>query len=100
MGSRLELHSELLGFSQNVYFQPPANIQLQYPCIIYEKTGKHREHANDETYLSTQEYSLILIEHDPDSLVADNIEKHFQFARIEQYYRVDNLNHTKLNLYY
>lgn len=100
MASRLELHDELLKFVPNVYFQPPSTIQMTYPCIVYNKTGKSRHFANDVVYLSQQEYRLMLIEKNPDSVVADNIEKHFQHCAISQYYTVDNLNHTTLNLYY
>jgi hypothetical protein len=100
MADRLDLHAELLKFLPNVYFQPPSTIKMTYPCIVYNKTGKNRHFANDVVYLSQQEYKLILIEKNPDSKVADIIERHFQHCAIAQYYTVDNLNHTTLNLYY
>lgn len=100
MPSRLELHDELLTFLPNVYFQPPANIKMLYPCIIYNKTGKNRHFADDVIYLSQQGYDITVIDANPDSTVADNIESHFQYCVINQYYTADNLNHTKLSLYY
>lgn len=100
MASRLELHAELVKFLPNVYFQPPSTIKMMYPCIVYNKTPKMRHFANDVVYLSQQEYQIMLIENNPDSTVADSIEKHFQHCAINQYYTVDNLNHTTLNLYY
>ena len=100
MGSRLELHSELLTFYPNVYFQPPSNIQMVYPCIVYNKKGKYTQLANNKQYLSSQEYQIMVIEKNPDSVVADDIERHFEFCKIQQYYTTDNLNHTTLNLNY
>jgi len=100
MGNRLELHDELLTFIPNVYYQPPSNIQIKYPCIVYNKTGKSKRFGNDRIYLSKQGYQLMVIEHDPDSDVADRLETHFQYCGINQHYVVDNLNHTTLNLYY
>lgn len=100
MASRLDLHAELVNFLPNVYFQPPSTIQMTYPCIVYNKTDKMRHFANDVIYLSQQEYQIMLIEKNPDSPVADNIEKHFKHCAINQYYTVDNLYHTTLNLYY
>lgn len=100
MASRLELHAELLKFLPNVYFQPPPTITMVYPCIVYNKTSKMRHFANDVIYMSQQEYQLMVIERDPDSKVADNLEKNFKSCVISQYYTVDNLNHTTLNLYY
>ena len=100
MPSRLELHAELLTFLPNVYFQPPSGFQMLYPCIVYNKTGKIRHFAADVIYLSQQEYSIMVIDKNPDSEVADSIERHFKHCGIEQYYTVDNLNHTTLKLYY
>jgi hypothetical protein len=100
MPSRLELHAELVKFYPNVYFQPPSTIQMTYPCIVYNKTGKNRHFADDVIYLSQQGYQLMLIEKNPDSTVADDIESHFQHCAIDRYYTVDNLNHTTLSLYY
>ena len=100
MDSRLALHDELLKFVPNAYYQPPSTIKMQYPCIVYGKTGKYRKFGNDTIYLSTQEYIVTVIETDPDSDVADTIEKYFPSCVISQYYTVDNLNHTTLNLYY
>lgn len=100
MGSRLDLHNELLTFLPNVYFQPPSNIQMIYPCIVYNYSGRNRHFGNDVIYLSQQGYKLTVIERDPDSKVANNIETHFQHCAINQYYTVDNLSHTNLSLYY
>lgn len=100
MADRLQLHTELLKFMSNVYFQPPSNLQMVYPCIVYNKTGKNRHFGNDVIYLSQQGYQLTVVEKNPDSKVADNIENHFQHCAINQYFVKDNLHHTTLSLYY
>lgn len=100
MASRLDLHNELKAFYPNVYFQPPSNIKMVYPCIVYNKTGKFRTFAGNGIYQSLQEYQLTVIETNPDSTVADDIEQHFQSCVIIQYYAAENLNHTNLQLYY
>lgn len=100
MGYRLDLQEELKSFIPNVYFQPPANIKMKYPCIVYNKTDKARKFGNDRLYIWTQQYKLTVIESDPDSTVADNIEEHFQYCTTDQNFTVDNLNHTTLLLYY
>jgi hypothetical protein len=103
MGDRLQLQAELETFGiirTSVYFQPPSGKQMVYPCIVYNKTGKERTFANNGIYKSLQEYRIVVIDHDPDSTVADSIERRFQYCVIDQYYTVDNLNHTALTLYY
>lgn len=100
MDRRIELHNKLLTFLPNVYFQPPSNITMTYPCIVYSKSSKMRRFGNDDIYLSSQEYQLMVIENNPDSKVADELEKDLSSCVISQYYTMDNLNHTTLNLYY
>lgn len=100
MPSREQLDAELMTFLPNVYFQPPSGFRMTYPCIVYRKTGKMRHFANDFVYKSQQEYTLLVIDRNPDSTVADDIEKHFPSCGINQYYTVDNLHHTSLSLYY
>jgi hypothetical protein len=100
MGSRVELHNELLDFLPNVYFQPPSNIQMLYPCIVYSKTDKYREFSNNDIYVSKQGYTIVVIEKVPESNIANDIEKHFEYCTINQYYTVDNLSHITLQLYY
>lgn len=97
---RLKLHAQLQTFLPNAYFQPPTGFKMTYPCIVYTKTGKMRHFADNIVYLSQQEYVITVIEYDPDSEIADNMERHFDSCAISQYYTVDNLNHTTLNLYY
>lgn len=100
MGSRLDLHNKLLQFIPNVYFQPPSDVQMVYPCVAYSKIEKINVFADDVRYLSKQGYQLMLIERVPDSGIADNIEGGFEYCTISQYYTVNNLNHTILTLYY
>jgi hypothetical protein len=100
MDRRLELHDELLQFIPKAYFQPPSDIQMVYPCIVYTKIEKSVKHANDTRYLSMQGYQLMLIERVPDSNKADDIEGYFQNCSISQYYTADNLYHTTIELYY
>lgn len=100
MVKRLKLHDELLTFLPNVYFQPPSNVSMIYPCIVYNKTGRNRHFGNDVIYLSQQGYRITVIERDPDSTVAETIENHFQHCIIDQNFVNDNLNHTILSLYY
>jgi len=100
MDDRLKLHDRLLTFSPNVYYQPPSDVKMIYPCIVYSKSDKSRKFGNDNVYLAIQGYKLTVIDRDPDSNIADRIEDVFQYCSIDQYYTVDNLNHTTLTLYY
>lgn len=102
MASRFELHEELctiLG-SRNVYFQPPESIKLNYPCIIYSKSRVNKQNANDRMYKSINEYEVLVIDKNPDSVIPDNILSHFQMCSFDRTYTSDNLNHSVIKLYY
>lgn len=100
MAKRIELHNQLLQFLPNVYFQPPADIRMTYPCIVYKKVTKDIDHANDSIYKEEQEYLITVMDRDPDSTIADEILRHFQYAAPGQFFVVDNINQQTIKLYY
>lgn len=102
MDNRLLLHSELEELTDNLYHQPPSNIKLKYPCIIYSRGGKRDIYADDELYLTHRQWSIMVINEDPDecSRIADVIHESFEYCSLNQYYTMDSLNHATLTLYY
>lgn len=98
---RLKLHQELLDLSGlPCYFQPPENLKMEYPCIVYEKDGIHQSHADNRWYLGKDRYTLKLIHRDPDTDLPDKLLKHFQYISYGQRYKADNLYHDTLTIYY
>lgn len=102
MGNRLDLHEELCELlnSRHVYFQPPESIKLTYPCIVYSISGVFKLNANNRLYKSRNSYEVIVIDHDPDSDIYNQILMHFPMCRFDRSYVSDNLNHYALTLYY
>lgn len=102
MASRLILHEELckiLG-SRNVYFNPPETVKMKYPAIRYSLSGVDLAHANDKIYKNTNQYSITVIDENPDSKIYVDIMKHFSMCRPSGPYLADGLNHFPLTLYY
>lgn len=101
--NRLSLHEKLcklLG-SRNCYFCPPVNIQMQYPCIVYEYNGINVQNADDKRYLKHKRYTLTVIDHDSDSLIVDRlIDSDFKHLQQNNTYESDGLNHFVFTLYY
>lgn len=100
MDKRLALHTKLLTFCTNVYFQPPETMKLQFPCILYFKTSVPASYANDLIYKYKQGYTVTVVDKDPDSEIAYDIMKNFEYCRIDSFYKSEGLNHTKLTIYY
>lgn len=100
MGNRIGLHNELKTICPNVYFQPPSNITMAYPCIVYRKSGKMRLYGSDVIHFSKQEYVITVMDKNPDTEIPDRIESALPYCGVDQHYTVDNLNHVILSLYY
>ena len=101
MGNRLDLQAifeELLG-SQEVYFQPPSSVKMQYPAIVYSRSDIKTVLANDSVYRQLPAYEVTVIDRDPDSDLVWRIAKlpHCSFTR---HYTADNLNHDVFTLYF
>lgn len=101
MGTRLEFHSlltEVLG-SENVYFQPPSTFQMRYPCIVYELSGKNVRYADNGNYLVMNQYTLTVIDRNPDTLIPDKIQE-LNRCRLNRVFTASNLNHYVFEIYY
>lgn len=101
MDRRLSLQEILVNIlgSNNVYFQPPETIKLQYPCIVYERSNIDNQYADNRAYMSMVRYSLTLITRSPESdLVKEILE--LPYCSYDRYYAADTLNHDVFTLYY
>ena len=99
--TRLDLHKLLEETSgiKNIYFQPPANFKLTYPCIVYKMTGLPRVHADDRPYVMQTEYSIIVIDKRPDSDITFKISNLPRIAMTSRY-TADNLYHDVFRIIY
>jgi hypothetical protein len=101
MNSRLALQTmlEKLLESRNVYFQPPASVQMKYPAIVYSLNNLDNIHANNSVYTQNDRYELTYIDKNPDSPMIRTISK-LSKCRFDRSYVADNLNHYVFTLYY
>src|SRR5215475_12234130 len=99
MAPRLELHSLLQTFAPNVYFQPPTNITLSYPCILYSRNYAAGQFADNLVYSYTRRYMITVIDRDPDSEIPDKIAA-MPMSVYNRFYVSDDLNHDVFNVYY
>lgn len=98
---RLELQvvlEDILG-SENVYFQPPENLKMQYDCIRYSLDDIDVEFANNRPYFLYDRYQVIAIYKNPDSDLPHKIAM-LPMCSHNRHYTADNLNHDVFTLYY
>lgn len=98
---RLQLHSLLTAISgvKKVYFQPPTNVKLEYPCIVYERRRGNVQFADNLPFLYEQGYTVTLIDPNPDSLISDAIIS-FPKTIHDRFFTAGDMNHDVYIMYY
>lgn len=91
---------ELMGESVKVYFQPPENFKLSYPCIIFNRTNALMNYADNKPYQITKRYTITLISKTADSEeLLDKLLK-FPMATYDRQFINDNLVHDVFSIYF
>lgn len=101
MDRRLQLQSlleDILG-SGNVYFQPPDNVVMQYPCIVYGRDGASKIFADNTGYRRRQRYQVTYIDRDPDNSVIEKLGL-LPLCSDRRSFVADGLNHDVFELYH
>lgn len=85
--------------SENVYYQPPANLQMKYPCIRYELNKLRNLHANDKVYRQTVHYTITVIDPKPDSEMTAAVSL-LEKSTHDRHFVSDNLYHDVFSVWY
>lgn len=99
--NRLALHEKLctlLG-SRNVYFDPPSNIHMNYPCIVYHRDPVSNRRADNIRYINWYPYSVQIISKDPDFPLFDTFLSNFEYGSEGQPFVKDNLHHSNFTIF-
>lgn len=91
--------SGILGNAEHVYFQPPSDVTMVYPCIVYDFAPGWTSFADDQPYFYEQQYEVKLIGQAPQP------EK-FELLRSlpkslhSRSYVAENLRHDVFDIYF
>lgn len=103
---RLALHNVLQGIigvrpdgKMNVYFQSPATVKMNYPCIVYGRSDVSAIFADNIPYKNQVRYQITVIDPDPDSVIPSKVAV-LPTCIFDRHFTADNLNHDVYNLYY
>lgn len=101
MDRRVQLNNKLIQVlgSSNVYFQPPADIRMQYPAIVYSLDGANPDRANNSVYRHKKYYQVTYIDRRPDSPVVDRLIE-FPHSSLSSHMKVDGLNQYVFRIYH
>lgn len=81
-----------------VYFQPPENLKIGYPAVVFHLSKMEIDRASDVPYKGAKEYSVTLITKDPEPDVIDEILK-IPYSSLDTTYISDGMNHFVFTVY-
>lgn len=84
--------------NNRVYFQPPENLKIVYPAVVFHLSKIEIDHASDAPYKGAREYSVTLITKDPEPDVIDEILK-IPYSSLDTTYISDGMNHFVFTVY-
>ena len=101
MDRRPKLHALLVSIlgSNNVYFQPPPTIKMNYPCIVYNRSSGDSQYADNEAYAFTLRYTVTYIDRKPENDIVEKLAL-IPMCRYDRFYTANGLNHDVFSLYY
>lgn len=91
------LLQDILG-SGNVYYQPPAELKMKYPCIRYEESNMSRAPADNHGYRVTQGYTMTYISKKPNPHITDQLAR-LPMCRPDRQYKSSGLYHSVYTIY-
>jgi hypothetical protein len=102
VGTRLDLQALLegcVGSDGKVYFEPPVNVSLIYPCIIYNRNYAVTRFADNTPYSLSWRYQVVVIDRNPDSSVVPAVAA-LPMSTYVRHFAADGLNHDIFYLYF
>lgn len=86
--------------SRNVYYQPTATVNMDYPAIKYAREHiSTRAATNSSDYLNDNKYQLTVISRKPDNPVIDKLLT-LPYCSYDRHYVSENLHHDILTIYF
>jgi len=97
--TRVDLQDLLEGITPTVYFQPPSDQQMTYPCIVYQRYQSDTKFANNSPYRNTKRYQVTVISRDPDDVIPGKVAN-LPMCLFNRFFAVNSLNHDVYDLYF
>lgn len=96
---RSELQEILTVAAGKAYFQPPENLKMDFPCIVYQLSDLHTEFADNAPYARKKRYQITVIDADPDTDIFDKISA-LPMCSFDRFFTANLLNHFVFRLFF
>ena len=95
-----EVLEEVTGLTNRIYYQPPENLKINYPCVVFENSNALTEYADNKPYVATKRYAVTLM-----STTADNDQYKdpilmLPMCTFDREFKSDGIVHSVFNIYF
>ena len=94
-----EVLKEIMG-DKEVYYQPPENVKLTYPCIVFENSTALSQFADNKPYVKTKRYTVTLVTKTADNDFYKDQLMDLSMCTFDREFRNDGIVNTVFNMYY
>lgn len=94
----LQAALEEIAGSGNVYFNPPENVKISYPCIVYNRSRVDSRYADGIVYDAMTSYDITYISRDPREVPVGDFLM-LPYCSHNRHYVTDNLHHDVFTLH-
>lgn len=95
-----EILQEIMGEDGKAYFQPPENLKISYPCIVFERTNALINYADNKPYSITKRYTVTLITRGSDNdKYLDQLLK-LPMSTFDRQFITEGLVHDVFSIYF
>lgn len=98
MANREKLSRAFHDILEHVYFDPPEDIEMEYPAIKYKLARIDTKKANNSPYITRPGYEVTLIDWNPDSEYVAKILA-IPYCSFDRHYPADGLHHWTFTIY-
>ena len=98
MQNREKLSRAFHDILENVYFDPPEDIEMEYPAIKYNLARIDAKKANNSPYITRPGYEVTLMDWDSDSEYVDQILA-IPYCSFDRHYPSNGLHHWTFTIY-
>lgn len=98
---RLELRALIkaaVGDDVRLYFQPPSNIDMVFPCVVYIRKDVLSERAGNKRYVSHESYDVTYISENSDNDILFKLLD-IPMSEFDRRFVSDNLYHDVINIH-
>ena len=95
----LQFELEKIMHKDKVYYEPPENIKMTYPCIVYLRDDISLRKADNGTYNHQTRYQITYIDVEPDSDKIDQLLESIEGISYSRHFVADGLHHDVFYVY-